>query len=74
MESSASSVTIRDRNNQRHVLARDQIKELNPSSVSLMPDGLLEAMTPQQVMDLFAYLQGNEPSATSGGTAKSGNR
>jgi hypothetical protein len=43
------------------VLARDQIKELNPSAVSLMPEGLLEALTPQQVMDLFAYLQGDGP-------------
>jgi len=69
VESSASSVTIRDRNNQRHVLARDQIKELNPSSVSLMPDGLLEAMTPQQVMDLFAYLQ-SDGQATANATSK----
>ena len=57
VESSASSVTLRDRNNQRHVLARDQISELKESAVSLMPDGLLEALTPQQVMDLFAYVQ-----------------
>jgi putative heme-binding domain-containing protein len=61
VESSAAAVTVLDRNNQRHVLARDQIKELNPSAVSLMPDGLLEALTPQQVMDLFAYLQGDGP-------------
>ena len=63
VESSATAVTILDRNNERHVLARDRIKELNPSSVSLMPEGLLEAMTPQQVMDLFAYLQGDGPPA-----------
>jgi len=58
-------VTVLDRNNQRHVLARDQIKELNPSAVSLMPEGLLEALTPQQVMDLFAYLQGDGPVGSS---------
>ena len=63
-ESSSSSVTILDRNNQRHVLARDGIKELTPSAVSLMPEGLLEALTPQQVMDLFAYLQGDGQAAT----------
>jgi hypothetical protein len=50
-------VTIRDRNNQQHVLSRAQISELKESAVSLMPDGLLEALTPQQVMDLFAYVQ-----------------
>jgi putative heme-binding domain-containing protein len=57
VESSTSSVTIRDRNNQQHVLSRAQISELKESAVSLMPDGLLEALTPQQVMDLFAYVQ-----------------
>ena len=59
-----TTVTILDRNNQRHVLARDGIKELTPSAVSLMPEGLLEALTPQQVMDLFAYLQGDGQAAT----------
>ena len=65
VESSPAAVTVLDRNNQRHVLARDQIKELNPSAVSLMPEGLLEALTPQQVMDLFAYLQGDGPVGSS---------
>src|SRR5207302_10027509 len=63
VESSPTAVTILDRNNERHVLARDRIKELNPSSVSMMPEGLLEAMTPEQVMDLFAYLQSDTPRA-----------
>jgi len=69
VESSPASVTLLDRNNQRHVLARDQIKELNASSVSLMPEGMLEALTPQQVMDLFAYLQ-RDASAGSSEAAK----
>ena len=61
-------MTILDRNNERHVLARDRIRELNPSSVSLMPEGLLEAMTPQQVMDLFTYLQSDgRPAPTTTG-------
>ena len=63
-ESSPASVTLLDRNNQRHVLARDQLKELNPSPLSLMPEGLLEALTPEQVMNLFAYLQGEEPASS----------
>jgi putative heme-binding domain-containing protein len=65
VESSPAAVTVLDRNNQRHLIARDQIKTLNPSAVSLMPEGLLEALTPQQVMDLFAYLQGNGPASSS---------
>jgi len=58
--------TILDRNNQRQVFARDRVRKINESKLSLMPEGLLEAMTPQQVMDLFSYLQseaGNAPHA-----------
>jgi putative membrane-bound dehydrogenase-like protein len=65
VESSPAAVTVLDRNNQRHVLARDQIQELNPSAVSLMPEGLLESLTPQQAMDLFAYLQSDGPVGSS---------
>ena len=64
VESSPAAVTVLDGNNQRHVLARDQLKEMTPSTVSLMPEGLLEALTPAQVMNLFAYLQGDGPAAS----------
>ena len=60
VESSPSAVTILDKNNERHVLARAQLSELKESTVSLMPDGLLEGLSPEGVMDLFAYLQ-SEP-------------
>ena len=63
VESTPAAVTLLDRNNERHVLAREQLKELKESAVSLMPEGLLEAFSPQQVMDLFAYLQGDGPAA-----------
>ena len=56
-ESSAHAVTLLDRNNQRHTIARDQIAELNESQVSLMPEGLLDVLQPQQIIDLFSYLQ-----------------
>jgi putative membrane-bound dehydrogenase-like protein len=62
IDSNASSVTLVDRNNERHVVARDQLKELKASAVSLMPEGLLEALSPEQVMNLFAYLQ-SDPAA-----------
>jgi putative membrane-bound dehydrogenase-like protein len=58
-----AAITLLDRNNQRHVLPRDQVKELNQSSVSLMPEGLLEPLKPQEILDLFAYLQSDEPAA-----------
>ena len=67
VESSPSTVTLLDRNNQRHLLSRDGIKELNASPLSLMPEGLLEALTPEQVMNLFAYLQSDRPPVASPG-------
>ncbi len=35
---------------------RGEIAEIRESSVSLMPEGLLEALTPEQARDLIAYL------------------
>jgi len=63
VESTATAVTIRDRNNQKTVLPRLDIKELKQSAVSLMPEGLLDTLTPQQILDLFAYLQIDEATA-----------
>jgi putative membrane-bound dehydrogenase-like protein len=37
-------------------LNRDEIERLQESSLSLMPEGLLEALTETQVLDLIAYL------------------
>jgi putative heme-binding domain-containing protein len=59
VEQTDQAVTIVDAQNQRTILSRAEIKELTPSLVSLMPDGLLEPFTPQQVRDLFSYLQTN---------------
>jgi hypothetical protein len=38
-----------------------EIAELQPMGRSLMPDGLLEGMTEQEVRDLFAYLRISQP-------------
>ncbi len=65
VESTTAAVTLLDRNNERHVFAREQIRRLQESQVSLMPEGLLEALPPQQIIDLFAYLQGERPTASS---------
>jgi putative membrane-bound dehydrogenase-like protein len=40
------------------VLPRDEIDEERVSTESLMPTGLLQPFSPDQVRDLFAYLQG----------------
>jgi putative heme-binding domain-containing protein len=40
-----------------HSLARKDIKERRQSELSLMPEGLVEAMTPAEFNDLIAFLQ-----------------
>lgn len=40
-----------------HSLARKDIKERRQSELSLMPEGLIEAMTPVEFNDLIAFLQ-----------------
>ncbi|MBI3851189.1 MAG: c-type cytochrome [Verrucomicrobia bacterium] len=56
-ESTPTTVTLLDANNQRTVLNRAEIKELKASSVSLMPEGLLDTLEPQQIRDLISYVQ-----------------
>jgi len=74
VESTASAVTLLDRNNTRHLLPREQIRELKESSVSLMPEGLLEALPPKRVMDLFAYLQAADPVPLPGANPRNSSR
>jgi putative heme-binding domain-containing protein len=59
VESSAEVVTVEEGlapAATRFTVARSQIKRMKESPVSRMPDGLLDALSPQQVRDLFAYL------------------
>jgi putative heme-binding domain-containing protein len=56
-EETPSRVTLIDAQGQRTTLARSRLEALEPSPVSLMPEGLLKGLKPQEVRDLFAYLQ-----------------
>jgi putative heme-binding domain-containing protein len=47
----------------RFTVARSQIKRMAESPVSRMPDGLIDALSPQQVRDLFAYVVSDPPPA-----------
>jgi putative heme-binding domain-containing protein len=62
-ESSAERITIVDSKNQKTTIARDELEEINPSTQSLMPERLLETLAPQEVRDLFRYLQSDKPIA-----------
>ncbi len=56
-ESTPATVTLLDANNKRTVLNRTELKDLDASAVSLMPEGLLDTLEPQQIRDLISYLQ-----------------
>lgn len=40
-------------------VAREDIERQKPSKLSLMPDALLQSLSPREIRDLFAYLQGD---------------
>ncbi len=53
---SANSITLRIAGGGEHVLARSAIKEVISSGVSLMPEGLEQALDPQPMADLIEYV------------------
>jgi putative heme-binding domain-containing protein len=42
--------------NERVVLPRDDVEAIKPSTTSMMPEGLLDPLSPREVRDLFSYL------------------
>ncbi len=57
----ANVVILRGLDGQDIALPRDQITEMKSAGRSLMPDGLLEGLTDQQLRDFFAYLRIPQP-------------
>jgi len=53
-----NSVTLRMANGVEEVIPRDRIRELRASTLSLMPEGLEKALTPQDIADLLAFIRG----------------
>jgi putative membrane-bound dehydrogenase-like protein len=54
----ASSVTLRRAEKQEETILRSQIDTIQSTTKSLMPDGLEQQLSRQDVADLIAYLQG----------------
>ena len=63
--SGQDAVTVED-GTTRITVPRSGVKRISESPVSRMPEGLLDAMHPQQVKDLFAYLATGDPNAPHG--------
>lgn len=61
VEKDAGVVVLRTADGQRVVLPRDDIEEMRVTGVSLMPEGLLQGLSDQEVRDLFAYLRSSQP-------------
>jgi putative heme-binding domain-containing protein len=56
-EQTPGQLTLVDAKNERTTLSRGRVESMEESPVSLMPEDLLRNLKPQQVRDLFAYLQ-----------------
>jgi putative membrane-bound dehydrogenase-like protein len=57
VEQAADAVVLRQPGVEDRRFARAEIREARYLRRSLMPEGILEAMTPEQVTDLFAHLK-----------------
>ncbi len=60
-QESPNQVTLRAVDGQSYTIERDRIESLKPQPQSLMPEGLLDELSEQQVRDLFAYLRSSQP-------------
>ncbi|MBR9804309.1 c-type cytochrome, partial [bacterium] len=61
LDQDQNTIVLRSANGQDVRLRRDDIDELQRQSTSLMPAGLLDNFTDQQLLDLWAYLQAGQP-------------
>lgn len=52
-----ASITLVDSKSEKQVVPLSEVEEMNESPVSLMPDDLYRQFKPQELRDLFAYLQ-----------------
>lgn len=50
------SLTVRQSNLEEVVVAEQDIEEIQTSKVSVMPSGLLDNLTAEQIRDMFAYM------------------
>jgi putative membrane-bound dehydrogenase-like protein len=57
----STTVTLTNAKAEPTNLRRDEVASLRESPVSLMPEGLLTPLKPQELRDLFAYLQSPAP-------------
>jgi putative heme-binding domain-containing protein len=62
IRSSGSDLFVGDKDAKETRIARDEVEEIHPSSVSVMPEGLAEAIGPEAMCDLLTFLLVEPPS------------
>ena len=60
-EQNAEEILLRGVDGRTTLIPRQEIEEMQRSPRSLMPEGLLNAYSEQQLRDLFAYLRMTQP-------------
>jgi putative membrane-bound dehydrogenase-like protein len=60
-EQTPASITLLGAKNERTTIDRAKIEALRESPVSLMPENLLKELKPNELRDLFSYLQSEQP-------------
>jgi putative membrane-bound dehydrogenase-like protein len=60
-EESPGAIRLRRAEGVEDVVPRDEIEALRPTGRSLMPDGLEQVLSPQDVADVIAFLRGTVP-------------
>ncbi|MDC0936452.1 c-type cytochrome [Pirellulales bacterium] len=56
-EENGAAITILDAQNRRITIPRDEVEDLAPSEISLMAERILDPLSPQELRDLFHYLE-----------------
>lgn len=54
-------LSLRSIDGQLHTIEREQVDQLQPQILSLMPEGLLDKLEASQLRDLMAYLRSSQP-------------
>ncbi len=60
-QDSPDQVTLRAVDGLSYTIERTRIESMKPQPQSLMPEGLLDNLSEQQIRDLFAYLRSSQP-------------
>jgi putative heme-binding domain-containing protein len=60
-QSDAAVVTIRGLDGQDIAIPRAEVRDMRPTGLSLMPEGLLDGLSDAELRDFFAYLRIPQP-------------